>query len=107
MIRTIPTFTQHGGVHCLSKTGNAVQIASLGRVESWRLTFTGASRETKTKNPRRIPIARPLLAHGAEVNAKDEHRATPMRLLLGYQYIGYPDQRDKIIELLKRHGAKE
>ncbi len=61
MIRTIPTFTQHGGVHCLSKTGNAVQIASLGRVESWRLSFTGASRGTKTKNPRRIPIARPLL----------------------------------------------
>jgi hypothetical protein len=48
-----------------------------------------------------------LLAQGAQVNAKDKYGGTPMRALSGYQYLGYPDQREEIVELLKRYGAKE
>ncbi len=50
-----------------------------------------------------IALAELLLAHGADVNAKDKHGLTPMRLAVNMVHLWGED----IIELLKRHGAKE
>lgn len=48
-----------------------------------------------------------LIKHGADVNVKSSDEGTPLDVAIFSQTVpGKPGSRDKIIEILKRHGAK-
>ena len=49
---------------------------------------------------RRLDVVEVLIAHGADVNAKTKNGKTPIYLAKRYS-------RDQIVELLRKHGAKE